>query len=1083
MALSDSNPSTRERWLGPYRLHEELGRGANGVVYLAEREGRKVALKVLLPTGVDDPEAVVRFQLEADVARKLDDPGVIRVYDAGREGNHYYFAMEYCAGPTLRKRLKLGKPYEVEAACRLLSQLARTVAHAHSMEILHRDIKPANIILDPEQGGRPRITDFGLARDRSLLRSLTETGTIMGTPLYMSPEQLRGEKDVDGRADVYSLGVILFQCLTGEPPHQADNRIELTKLVLYEDAPPPSRLRPDLPPWLDDVCLRALAKDRDARSTAEELLEDLEAGLRLGGRRDSSRRRPPPPRKVRRSAQTSQTIKFSIGLVAIGLAAAGGILFGAGGGGDTGGAAVIPGPTEQVAATPTTPIDATPLSPELEAAFRSIRGQLDDPRAWADAAASGFALTAEQPAARARLEALLLGQAERLHDDPRSGLRRALLDDPLDAALADLTNQASEPLRSTLRYVHADFLRRRGAHRRCEEVTKRLIEDGASDLRPQALLLLAHARLKTRLVDGAWESLRDAYEADPEGPHGLTALAERALACHHLEEALDYSQRALELDAEHALAQVAQARARVDLMRPWRELPADCDEPELLLCAWRDSGRSQADPLQRAMQLTQGRDADALYEVSMALRIQANAARQDEQPEQVQTLLARAAQALQTAAQVRHDARIGLNLGVVLLELQRNAEGLSALREAISKDRHAAMAELERLELGDTEGLRDALGIGEEFMWSQRNPNPPSPRGLARLAGLVEAAPAKARAAVAAALRSASEGLTAWPEVERTLEAAVSMVGDDALTLRVLAEVYLGRDATQAARKLLTRCEQLGAGGPEIDLLRAEALQREGHQAEAIAAYQAVSAGSPDSIPALVAQAEVAWLEERVADTAAAAQRVLERDPQHRAGLALRVLALSESDAGAAQAQAIEATDLFGCLDTRLLYARSGADTSPLLNPEGLDRMFASTAMRGEFRRLTRNAKAAVWLSAGTHTPRVMLKDTLELLLDNELRGHLSFQLQMWLMIYFHMSARSLVTAGLQRDPECGEFYQARWALTWRSDEARQAAQERAVQLGAEQPSDLVRRVGETVAGLAPQMRIMEQMRRGGGPR
>ena len=284
--------------LGQWSLIGRLGRGSHGVVYLAEREGleRRFALKLLIPGQEDDPEELARFQLEARAASRVNDPGVVGVVDVGRVGPFHYYAMEYCPGPTLKDRLRDG-PLPWRDAARLVAQLARTVAAAHAAGVLHRDLKPANVLLDPALG-RPRLTDFGLARRDDMARSLTRSGDVLGTPLYMAPEQLRGEKARDPRVDVYGLGAVLYACLTGRPPHEAATILALTKDKLESDPQPPHALVPGVPRALSAVCLRALARTQEVRTpSAEALALELEALLAREGAAGVA-----PPTRERRGA-------------------------------------------------------------------------------------------------------------------------------------------------------------------------------------------------------------------------------------------------------------------------------------------------------------------------------------------------------------------------------------------------------------------------------------------------------------------------------------------------------------------------------------------------------------------------------------------------------------------------------------------------------------------------------------------------------------------------------------------------------------------------------------------------------------
>jgi serine/threonine protein kinase len=288
------------RVVGGYEIQSLLGRGSFGVVYQVRRPGieRPFALKVLLNAS-SDPEMLARFRLEAAIASKLEHPGIVSVVATGQHEELPYLVMEFCAGKTLRERLREG-PLPAADAARLVAEIARAVAYAHERGVLHRDLKPANIMLEASTG-KPRVTDFGLARDRSLAASMTRTGDVIGTPAYASPEQLRGEKDVDARADVYALGVILYECLTGTRPFVGADVVSLAEAVLRGPLRPPTELDPRIPEPIERACLRALARDRRARTPrASDLAEELEAAL--VARRTSRRERARSPRPPRRRA-------------------------------------------------------------------------------------------------------------------------------------------------------------------------------------------------------------------------------------------------------------------------------------------------------------------------------------------------------------------------------------------------------------------------------------------------------------------------------------------------------------------------------------------------------------------------------------------------------------------------------------------------------------------------------------------------------------------------------------------------------------------------------------------------------------
>jgi serine/threonine protein kinase len=284
-----------------YEILQELGRGGMGVVYKARQTGlnRLVALKMLLPFAVPTAEQLARFRTEAEVLARLSHPNVVPVYEIGECPAGPYFSMEYVAGPNLGAYLD-GRPCDPAAAARLVEILAGAIDAVHRCGIVHRDLKPANVLLqmgsgewrtgDPARGGRglafplllsqlptPKLTDFGLAKDRSAGRALTVTGTALGTPCYMAPEQAstRG-RGAGPAADVYALGVILYEMLAGRPPFEGATPVETIALLLDEDPPPLARLRPGVPRDLITVCMKCLEKSPRRRyATARDLAEDL----------------------------------------------------------------------------------------------------------------------------------------------------------------------------------------------------------------------------------------------------------------------------------------------------------------------------------------------------------------------------------------------------------------------------------------------------------------------------------------------------------------------------------------------------------------------------------------------------------------------------------------------------------------------------------------------------------------------------------------------------------------------------------------------------------------------------------------
>ncbi len=266
--------------VGKYEVLGIAGRGAFGVVYRARDSelDRTVALKVLRTGHLASPEAMDRLLREARSAGRLSHPNIVPVHDAGRDGDTCFLVCEFVAGTTLADRLVCG-PIETRAAATLVSQVADALHHAHTQGVIHRDVKPSNILLD--QDGTPRLVDFGLALRNGGENTLTQAGEVLGTPAYMPPEQARGEAhQVDGRGDLYSLGVVLYEMLTGELPFRGSREMVL-KQVLQDEPPPPRRLNNLIPREVETICLKCLQKEPARRYTsADALAEDLRRYLR-----------------------------------------------------------------------------------------------------------------------------------------------------------------------------------------------------------------------------------------------------------------------------------------------------------------------------------------------------------------------------------------------------------------------------------------------------------------------------------------------------------------------------------------------------------------------------------------------------------------------------------------------------------------------------------------------------------------------------------------------------------------------------------------------------------------------------------
>ncbi|MDA0254507.1 MAG: protein kinase [Planctomycetota bacterium] len=263
-----------------YELLEEIGRGGMGIVYRARQKslGRIVAVKMLLRRDLATAADLARFRSEAEAAARLDHPGIVSIFEVGECGGHPFYSMRYIEGTTLAKRLAEG-PVPLRETAGLLAKVAEAVDAAHHRGVLHRDLKPSNILID--SAGEPHVSDFGLAKRIEQDQSMTHTGAILGTPCYMSPEQAAGSRgDVGPTSDVWSLGAILYQMLTGRPPFQAANAMDTLLAVLESDPPVPRSLDPGVDRDLELIALKSLQKPQDLRyASAAGLAADLRAFL------------------------------------------------------------------------------------------------------------------------------------------------------------------------------------------------------------------------------------------------------------------------------------------------------------------------------------------------------------------------------------------------------------------------------------------------------------------------------------------------------------------------------------------------------------------------------------------------------------------------------------------------------------------------------------------------------------------------------------------------------------------------------------------------------------------------------------
>jgi beta-lactam-binding protein with PASTA domain/tRNA A-37 threonylcarbamoyl transferase component Bud32 len=258
-----------------YRVLDRIGSGGMADVYCAEDTelGRKVAIKLLYRRFAEDDEFVQRFRREASAAAGLQHPNVVQVYDRGEWDDTYYIAMEFLDGRSLKQIIREEGPLAPDRAIDIVLQVLRAERFAHKRGIVHRDIKPHNVIVDEE--GRANVTDFGIARAGA--SDMTETGSILGTAQYLSPEQAQGHP-VSARSDLYSTGILLYECLTGRVPFDGESPVTIALKQVSEEPIPPSQLNPAVSPALEDVVLHAMAKDPAWRfADADEFMAALEA--------------------------------------------------------------------------------------------------------------------------------------------------------------------------------------------------------------------------------------------------------------------------------------------------------------------------------------------------------------------------------------------------------------------------------------------------------------------------------------------------------------------------------------------------------------------------------------------------------------------------------------------------------------------------------------------------------------------------------------------------------------------------------------------------------------------------------------
>ena len=295
-----------------YEIVKEIGRGGMGIVYLGQdkRLDRKVAIKVLqLDPNLDKEEkdkVIRRFYKEGRSLAKLSHPEIVSIYDIGEDSGQYYMIMEFIEGKSLSRLLQIKSHFSIDLVLSIGKQIAGALAYIHEKGILHRDIKPGNIMLS--ENGDAKLTDFGLAKVTNSGASLTQTGSLFGSLMYIPPEQALGHKSVDARADIYSLGITLYEILTGGSPFMDETIAVIIRKVIEQEPDPPSSVIPDIPPELDQIIMKAVKKDPEQRyQSISEMVTDLD---KLILQRES---KPIPLVSTQQAFGQGSTLRFSGG--------------------------------------------------------------------------------------------------------------------------------------------------------------------------------------------------------------------------------------------------------------------------------------------------------------------------------------------------------------------------------------------------------------------------------------------------------------------------------------------------------------------------------------------------------------------------------------------------------------------------------------------------------------------------------------------------------------------------------------------------------------------------------------------------
>jgi serine/threonine protein kinase/Tfp pilus assembly protein PilF len=867
----------------------ELGRGSNAVVYLAEHPDskRQVAVKVLMQA---DPEGIARFKQEARLASRLEDPGIVAVRDVGMHGRHHFLAMDYVEGQTLQDRLRRGclGPQEAAELCR---DLAASMEQAHEVGIIHRDLKPANIILDKHLG-RSRITDFGLARDAHRMDSLTRTGEILGTPYYMSPEQfLGGGRRVDLRVDVYALGVILYECLTGQRPFEGRTAMELAQGVTKGRFAPPSQIAPEVPAELEAICLRAMAFKADDRyQESADLAEALQDWLDGGG-------------------ESAADARPSLALIATAIAAV------------TLMAALL---AWRAAST----------EREQARAEERPRGTSAESRASPAPQPSPSPSQEPSPGPSPSEPAAPPGALVALADDPapyaalvRQALELALArvgPGPVLSALSDAMDQATTDLqRARIELERLSFLRRRGRYQQALDTVDRglLGADPETAGRIKVELALCHYRLG---VDE--EALRLIDEvATGDGAAALTARALTTILRRQQADWLPDLERALELDPDYRHAHLTRVAA---LTRLEGRNPDAAAAGEALADRYPDEARLHM--ILAGVFHHEGRSDDARAAITEAINLT--------DPGSPGSWWSMRGQ-LELFAKLTREAQASFKRGLEVnpddpeLLMWNGIFAWQAGRAKRSKNLYKRAAYRPYQEF---QPALKQLGRYAEHVWFRLNDDSRlqavrlSKKARQTMVGRARAAPDSARPPLEAALLAAASG-EPWSSLIDHAQAAAQAAPDSPEVALELARLATGRDRYALAREWIARALELAPSHAlELSRLAADLIWREGNLHDCAPAWEAIHARDPEGPEGLVAKAQALYI--RDGDVPGALEhleKALAIDPQHSRARVIRVIALYQSNEPWLAIQAADQALLAeGALDAQLLSLRAYTATA-----------------------------------------------------------------------------------------------------------------------------------------------------------